>query len=206
MLMHQMSGYNFPQQQAFAPATQSGWAGEINRGANAFSYRFQPLSSTAATTGTNISGYHPAANAFNTAGGIGNFGIQPGYVQSFAPNMTTGNTASWTGGTMSSARNNFGITQPGIDISETKNDIVLACDLPNVNLNDLNLSVSENSCTISAQSWMGGQNLALHRTVPLSTSIRADAVDANYSNGILEVRMPKRDVTSRKKINVNMSQ
>ncbi len=209
MLMHQISGYNLPQQQAFVPATQSGWPGSINRGANAFSYRFQPLTSGAANTGTNFAGYQPISNAFNATGGMGNFnqiGVQPGYNQSFAPNISSGTAANLTGGTVSYARNKFGMTQPGIDISETKNDIVLACDLPNVNLNDLNLSVSENSCTISAQSWVEGQNLALHRTVPLSTSIRADAVDANYSNGILEVRMPKRDAVSRKEINVNMSQ
>jgi HSP20 family protein len=191
------SAANVPQQQ-FWPSVQSGWGG-IQSGwggfsnfapvSTAYSYRFQPFTSA----------YNPAM----TTGMADQYALSGGmpYAQAFAPNVGGYGTGATTFG-----RTSFGLSQPDIDISETKNDIVLACDLPNVNLNDLNLTVSENTCTISAQSWIGGQSLALHRTIPLPTSIRAEAVDTNYSNGILQVRMPKKDITARRQISVNMSQ
>ena len=208
MLMHRQnyfsSAYNNPYQQtafsgnlpvnSFSPVTQ------------AHSYRFQPMTSGTANVNNigNLQGYPRYSNALAQSVNNCNPGLQ--YTQSvnpssqgFATNFNNTGAVSWNTG----VRSDFGIKEPSIDISETKNDIVLACDLPNVNLDDLNLTVSENTCTISAQSWTSGQNTALHRTVPLSTSVRSDAVDANYSNGILQVRMPKKDVTSKRDIKVN---
>lgn len=198
------SGYNMPYQQSFVPGNlnQNLWSGRA-----AHSYRFQPMNSGAANF-NNLSGiqnyqplstsFTPSVNAFNPAinGFNQGFHYNPSS-QAFTGGNTTG-IENWNTG-----RTSFGIAQPSIDVSETKDDVILACDLPNVNLNDLNLTVGENSCSISAQTWVNGRSVAMHRTVPLSTSIRSDAVGADYSNGILQVRMPKKDVHAKEEINVN---
>lgn len=205
------SAWNIPQQHVFTPSIQSSWGGFAGNSfapvSTAYSYRFQPV-----TSGMGVAGFQPVSNAqssaINTGIPLSNIGFNPAlqYSYSFAPNITTAAGLNYNTGATTFNRTTFGISEPNIDITETKNDIVLAADLPNVNLNDLNLTVSENSCSISALAWVGGQNVALHRTVPLPTSVRSDAVDANYSNGILQVRMPKRDVSARREIKVNMSQ
>jgi len=90
------------------------------------------------------------------------------------------------------------MVQPSIDISETSSDVVVSAYAPNVDPNNISLSVTDNSVTISAYSWTGNQNLVLNRTVALPTNIRADAVDANLqNNGILEIRLPKAEKSTR---------
>ena len=198
------SAYNLPYQQSFVPGNmnQSIWSNSsLSNAYNlpaAHSYRFQPMSS-AAVNFNNSRGFQPVSTAF--ASRLNNFnpGLQNNFNNQTSLALNTTGGTNWTTG----YRSDFGITQPSIDVSETKDDVILACDLPNVNLNDLNLTVSENSCSISAQSMVNGQSIAMHRTVPLSTCIRSDAVDANYSNGILQVRMPKKDVKAKKDIKVN---
>lgn len=95
------------------------------------------------------------------------------------------------------------ITQPTVDISETTSDVCIAAYLPNVVLNDISLSVTDNSVTISAVAWTGNQNVAFNRTIALPTSIRAESVDANLQSGILEIRLPKAEKSVRKRNAVN---
>jgi HSP20 family molecular chaperone IbpA len=84
------------------------------------------------------------------------------------------------------------MVQPTVDISETSSDVVVSAYVPNVDINNLSLNVTENSVTISASAWTGNQNVVINRTVALPTSIRADSVDASIQNsGVLEIRLPK---------------
>lgn len=91
------------------------------------------------------------------------------------------------------------IAQPSVDISETTSDVCVAAYIPNVALNDVSLSVTDNSVTISASAWTGTQNVVFNRTIALPTSIFADSVDASMQSGVLEIRLPKADKVSRKR-------
>lgn len=81
--------------------------------------------------------------------------------------------------------------QPSVDISETTSDVIVTASVSNVGINNMNLSVTDNSVTISGSAWTGNENITLNRTVPLPTSIRAESVEANLQSGILEIRCPK---------------
>ncbi|MCK8828326.1 Hsp20/alpha crystallin family protein [Natroniella acetigena] len=98
------------------------------------------------------------------------------------------------------------IFQPSIDISETQSDLVVACSMQNTNPNNIDLTATEDSVSISAQSFIGNQTSSLHRTIPLPTTIRAEAIDASYSNGVLRIRMPKRGTSTRKQLQVNVNE
>lgn len=90
------------------------------------------------------------------------------------------------------------MVQPSIDISETSSDVVVSAYTPSVDPNNISLSVTDNSVTISAYAWSGNQNLVLNRTVALPTNVRADAINANLqNNGILEIRCPKVEKSTR---------
>lgn len=98
-----------------------------------------------------------------------------------------------------------GLAQMRVDLHETNSDIVVAAELPNVSLNDLNLTVTDDSVSISATAFAGNRATSLFRTVALPTSIKSEQVEATYANGILEIRAPKSDVTTRRKVKVNLA-
>ncbi|MGD0154338.1 MAG: Hsp20/alpha crystallin family protein [Thermacetogeniaceae bacterium] len=97
-----------------------------------------------------------------------------------------------------------GLAQPRVDLSETNSDVVIAAELPNINPNQLNLTVTDDSVTISASTAgiPGMTATSIYRTVSLPTNVRAEHCSASYSNGILEVRCPKADLTARRRIQV----
>lgn len=149
---------------------------------NAWNYRFQPTSTAMnQTTGQTGQYIQPTGqlNQFNTA---------PVSSNAFMQQTSTS------------------IVQPSIDISETQNELVVACNIQNANVNDLNLTATEDSLSISAQAFSGNQASSLHRTIPLPTTIRAEAIDANYSNGMLQIRMPKKNTSERRQLQVNINE
>jgi len=99
-----------------------------------------------------------------------------------------------------------GLTQMRVDLAETNSDVIVAAELPNVSLNDLSLTVTDDSMSISATAFAGTGTTALYRTIALPTTIRAEQVEATYANGILEIRAPKSDVVSRRKVKVSVAQ
>ncbi len=129
---------------------------------------------------TNVSsGYYPSINA--------------GY------NSPYSNLSSGYYGFYQAPYNQTLVAQPSVDISETTSDVCVAAYIPNVALNDVSLSVTDNSVTISATAWTGVQNVVFNRTIALPTSIHTDSVDASMQSGILEIRLPKADKVSRKR-------
>jgi HSP20 family molecular chaperone IbpA len=90
------------------------------------------------------------------------------------------------------------IIQPNVDLAETSSEVVVACELPYVDQNHVNLSVNDNSVTIQALSQQG----IMYRTVSLPTDIRPESCEATFTNGVLEIKMPK-TTRGRRKVNVN---
>ena len=92
---------------------------------------------------------------------------------------------------------------PAMDLVETDDHFVLKADLPGLTESDVNIELESNVLTIS------GERKAEHeakkdgyyrlertsgtfsRTLTLPEGIDADAVTANFDNGVLEVRIPK---------------
>ncbi|HUW64455.1 MAG TPA: Hsp20/alpha crystallin family protein [Spirochaetia bacterium] len=99
-----------------------------------------------------------------------------------------------------------GLAQMRVDLAETNSDVVLAAELPNVSLNDLSLTVTDDSMSISATAYAGNRATSLYRTIALPTTIKSEQVEATYANGILEIRCPKSDLVSRRKVKVTVAQ
>jgi HSP20 family molecular chaperone IbpA len=106
---------------------------------------------------------------------------------------------------LNTIQSSAGLAQMRVDLHETNSDVVIAAELPNVSLNDLNLTVTDDSLSISATAFAGSRCTSLFRTVALPTSIKSEQVEATYTNGILEIRAPKSDVVTRRKIKVNIA-
>ncbi|MCY6371824.1 Hsp20/alpha crystallin family protein [Clostridium ganghwense] len=112
------------------------------------------------------------------------------YPQQFVTTAATPTVVSSTSPTAITS----GITSfvyPTVDISETSSDIVVSAYVGNRNVDDVSLSVAEDSLTISGSTNALTGIQVFNRTVALSTIIRADLADATLKSGILEIRLPK---------------
>lgn len=98
-----------------------------------------------------------------------------------------------------------GMFQPRVDLAETNTDLVVTAELPNINPNDINLTVTDDSLSISAMAFSGNGVIPIHRTVCLPTSIKCEQVNASFNNGVLEARCPKSDASVRRRIRVSPS-
>lgn len=142
---------------------------------------------------------NPAISAFNPAvTAFANPAIQQAYINPF---LTGQFMMGIPGATIQSSA---GLAQMRVDLHETNSDVVVAAELPNVSLNDLNLTVTDDSISIAATAFAGGQATSLYRTIALPCSIKAEQVEATYSNGILEIRAPKADVATRRRVKINV--
>jgi HSP20 family protein len=100
-------------------------------------------------------------------------------------------------------RSAAGFTQPRVELAETNNDVIVTADLPNVDPNNIYVTVTDDSLSISAMAHMGGISSSVHRTVALPTNVRSEHLDVSYTNGILECRLPKSDLMARRRVRVN---
>jgi HSP20 family protein len=107
-------------------------------------------------------------------------------------------------------------TAPAVDVVETDEDFVVVADLPGVKRDDIELSVTGTLLSIrgdkkgEAQSdkrkifrketWVGSFN----RTIDLPADIDPDKVQAELKDGVLTVRVAKREEAKTKTIAVSV--
>lgn len=103
---------------------------------------------------------------------------------------------------------------PAVDMVETKDEFVVLCDLPGVSGDDLDITVTKDVLTIKGEkkgkakeeeskyyrreSWAG----SFQRTIALPAGIDSDKVEAGFNNGVLEVKLPKREEVKPKQISI----
>jgi HSP20 family protein len=103
---------------------------------------------------------------------------------------------------------------PSLDLAETALTIEVRMDIPGIEAKDLDIQVSENVLTISGERKEEREEKgktyhrverrtgAFSRSVVLPCPVKESAVDAQYRNGILTVRLPKAEESKSKKITV----
>lgn len=116
---------------------------------------------------------------------------------------------------------NFGLginkewSNPRMDIHETENEVVAACEIPGLtSKEDVNIDIDGDMLAISGtvnrshevkEEQMHRQERftgRFQRTVALPARVHAEGTTASYRNGILEVRMPKQKNEAKKRIDV----
>lgn len=90
---------------------------------------------------------------------------------------------------------------PAVDIRETEDELVLYCDLPGVEKQDVQVEVRDNNLVVAGErkprkeedGWLRRESYAgtFYRAFALPTEVQAAKVKASMSNGVLEVRLPK---------------
>lgn len=103
---------------------------------------------------------------------------------------------------------------PAVDILEKEQELLLRADLPGVDPKDVEINVQNNTLTLRGErkfeSDVKEDNFhrvervygSFVRSFALPQSVDTDKVEADYRNGVLEVRLPKRAEAKPKQIKV----
>jgi HSP20 family protein len=105
---------------------------------------------------------------------------------------------------------------PAVDIYETAHELVVKADLPEVDAKELDIRVENNLLTIRGERKFEKKVSEDHylrveraygsfsRSFSLANTVDADAIKADYQNGVLTLTIPKREEAKLKQIKVNV--
>ena len=101
-----------------------------------------------------------------------------------------------------------------LDVHETADAFTVETDLPGVSPENINVSVHENTLTISAETKREEKQEkdnriiserrygTFHRSIRLPNTVNADKVEANFENGVLHLTLPKSESAKPRQIEV----
>ncbi|MDX2179112.1 MAG: Hsp20/alpha crystallin family protein [Bryobacteraceae bacterium] len=105
---------------------------------------------------------------------------------------------------------------PAVDILETENEIVLHADLPGVAQSDIDIRVENGNLTLKGErkfnkveNGKGYHRVergygSFARVFTLPDTVEADKVKAGYTNGVLTVTLPKKEVAKPRTVKVEV--
>jgi len=108
----------------------------------------------------------------------------------------------------------LGEISPNVDIFEEGNDLVVKAELPGIEKDDLNVTITENRITISGEKKqeekVEKKNYhrversygSFTRSFRLPDNVKGDASKASFKDGVLEIRVPKTKEAKQKKITI----
>lgn len=101
---------------------------------------------------------------------------------------------------------------PDVDIYASKDELVLAVDLPGVAKGDVNIQVDETNTLIikgtnsytepEGAAWRQYEVGDYYRAFQLSEEHDRDRIGAKFENGLLEVTVPKREEVKPRKVEI----
>jgi len=106
---------------------------------------------------------------------------------------------------------------PAVDIFETEHELVLKAELPDVQEKDIDVRVENNTLTLSGERKFEkefSEENALRteryygtfsRTFTLPNTVKLEGIEAQYKNGVLTVKLPKREEAKPKQIKVEVT-
>lgn len=106
----------------------------------------------------------------------------------------------------------FGTWAPAVDIFEKGDDLVLRAEVPGVERSDIQVSVEDNRLVIQGErkreAEITDENAyrlersvgAFVRSFVLPKTVDATKIQASYTNGLLEIRLPKAEVAKPRRI------
>ena len=105
---------------------------------------------------------------------------------------------------------------PSVDISETKDKLVIKAELPGLDAKDVNVSISGDLLTIKGEKkkeeeekdehhhYMERYYGSFQRSFQLPINVKTDKIEATFDKGILKVTLPKTEEAKKKEIEVKV--
>jgi HSP20 family protein len=103
---------------------------------------------------------------------------------------------------------------PALDIAERKDAYLITVELPGVKLDDLTITIEDGLLTIQGERRFADDSSdqqfhrverrygAFRRSITLPTHVMADAVEASFEDGVLQIMVPKAEEAKPKRIQI----
>ncbi len=103
---------------------------------------------------------------------------------------------------------------PPVDIFETENELVLKADVPDVDLNNVDVRVQNQTLTISGErQFQQDQNSkgyhriersygSFMRSFSVPSTVDTEKVSAEYKNGVLTISLPKKEAAKPRQVKI----
>jgi HSP20 family protein len=112
----------------------------------------------------------------------------------------------------------FGLDKwsPAIDVEETDKELTVRAELPGIDPKDLDVSVTENQLVLRGEKKESSEKKekgfyhsetrygSFHRSIPLPDGVNTENVDAQFTNGVLTLKLQKTTPVAGKKIEVKV--
>ena len=105
---------------------------------------------------------------------------------------------------------------PSVDVSETKNDLVIKAELPGLDTKDIDISMNNGYLTIKSEKKNEKEEKdenyhliersygSFTRSVQLPREVQSDKITASFKNGILKITLPKSEEAKKKEIKIKV--
>lgn len=105
---------------------------------------------------------------------------------------------------------------PSMDVYESKDDLTVKMDVPGLSKEEISVSVEGDRLTVKGQKKEEKESKdgdrvfservygSFQRTVTLPSDVDASKAKADYKNGVLELKLPKREDAKPKQIDINV--
>lgn len=110
-----------------------------------------------------------------------------------------------------------GVVVPNIEMYDRKNEIVLKAELPGVNKEDIDLTITKDSITVKGEvkreeevkeeDYYSCERSygSFTRTIALPVEVDSEKAKASIKNGVLEIILPKKEEARAKEIKIEVS-
>jgi HSP20 family protein len=117
-------------------------------------------------------------------------------------------------GSLTDTLNNFRGWLPPVDVADNEGEIMVRAEIPGIEAKDLDISVSGNQLTIvgekkdssvsDGKSWHSTESRfgKFRRVIDLPVAVNADQVTADYSQGVLTIKLKKSQPDQGKRIEI----
>jgi HSP20 family protein len=106
------------------------------------------------------------------------------------------------------------VWNPAVELNDAGDNLELKAQIPGIKQDDLDVTVNRDSVTISGEyrHENDGQNSygsefhygKFSRTIGLPVGIQQDKAEADYTDGILTLRLPKVEAQGNRKVKINI--
>jgi HSP20 family protein len=105
---------------------------------------------------------------------------------------------------------------PSLDVSETKNDLIVKAELPGMDPKDIDISLSDGTLIIKGERKQEKEEKeenyqliersygSFTRSIRLPKEVKRDKISASYKNGILKVTLPKSEEAKTKEVKIKV--
>ncbi|MCX8118123.1 MAG: Hsp20/alpha crystallin family protein [Desulfobacterota bacterium] len=105
---------------------------------------------------------------------------------------------------------------PTLDVSETKDDLVIKAEVPGLEPKDIDISLSDGVLTIKGEKKEEREEKeedyylmercygSFARSIQLPKRVQSDKIQATYKNGLLKIVLPKSEEAKKKEIKIQV--